>query len=968
MPNRFLKLLAFSVNKGESILLYGFSLDTEQEQRPWKQVKDDQQKAIWQAVLTSEKADQFEQQLTLSQNIELGNEIYLCAPTLTIRHAVLSNEGHKQQDGPVPAYQHLTEFWNTRKAELLQQIEESLVCKDKARYDQMMNLLAWLKKECGVDFALQGHRFGNYEHYQKPKPSMHFDIECTNDGSQSVVLRRSEDLDRACVVNCSLAGRGRWMNNRIGMLAVGETTLVFTADEPIACVAVQVWDTETGKLAFSKTERYWGSSVHLTGTIESWYQFEDNWSKKLMKSASNRASIIENQVQTITRSSPWINQKIVSPTYNDIDDAIRNSSSLFAKYPHDTLKGAFIQNLDKDGEIYSYIKIKEYIEKPTVEKVIIADPFFSTDAAEKILCRIGRRDVQIEVITAENIKNPDNDGKKDQGDQSYWNTKNAFEKFFEERKWVIHKNLTIHILSRGNGHVFHDRYLIQYHTDGSIQGYLLSNSLNSMGKFYPFVVAPMEHGTCLGVCKYLHELCDPAIQTKIRRVERIHCDTLHPVSVENQPIMIQRYNALLPWYNDKGELVLSKAEMAEAVAAVMADETLHPYQLCHALSDISMTRYDWTNGDLAEVLRGCDYAAETFLATFPEEAARAEEAEKSHCYVRDMEDPICQLRMLLSGEEKLNLYGWNMLLMRLTHIRYTNEAWLDGAYRLMLALDPIAYIALLEKLNSPLMFAILAVPMMFDSRLDHLYHPLFCSDNSILRLLAAECMFRFMDEGEWNIKQVAKTMKDIPPAKKVLQTAYLLSRVKYRVRVLRRGQNAPEAWQEMYQELLLGTAEALSQCPDVDVEQVLQHLFECDVCSRCQMILDLAEVVKKDSPLQKDLYQQAFKVIRGGLLDEHQPLNQDLAQHLSLYLLAIEKAYGEKAEKEMLGDNKTISRSVFETATEPGLKNYCFDQWRKAHVRATWQIKLLHEYLACHPDAEKTAAWIAEWEQRMFFE
>lgn len=71
MPNRFLKLLTFSVDKGECMLLYGFSCDTEQEQRAWKQVKVDQHKEIWKAVLTPEEADRFEKKLTLSHNITL---------------------------------------------------------------------------------------------------------------------------------------------------------------------------------------------------------------------------------------------------------------------------------------------------------------------------------------------------------------------------------------------------------------------------------------------------------------------------------------------------------------------------------------------------------------------------------------------------------------------------------------------------------------------------------------------------------------------------------------------------------------------------------------------------------------------------------------------------------------------------------------------------------------------------------
>lgn len=848
---------------------------------------------------------------------------------------------------------------------MLHQIEGSMACTGKARYDQMMNLIVWLKKECGIDFVPQGHRFGNYEHYQNPDPSMHFDIEYDNVGFHSIAVRRSEGLARACVVNCSLSGRGRWMNNQVGMLAAGETTLTFIADEPISCAAVQVWDRETSQLVFTKMEKYY-DSLHMTGRIISSYQFKDTWSKELMKSASNLASIIESAVETIPRSSPWIDHKVVSPTHNAIDDAIQSSSNLFAEYAHDTFKGAFIQHFSKDGEIYSYIKIKEYIEAPTVEKVIIADPFFSIDAAEKILCRIGRTDVQIEIITTDNIMNPDSDGKQDQSDQSNWNTKHAFEAFIERRKRVVHKNLMIHILSRGNKHVFHDRYLIQHHADGSIRGYLLSNSLNSMGQFYPFVIAPMDHKTCLSVCEYLDRLCDPAIQNECRKAERIYCDTVLPMAVATSPAVKQRYDTLAPWYDDKGDLVIPKIELTEVVTAVMVDEKLSPQQQCRALSEISTTHCDWISQDLANVLQSYNNAAEIFLTAFPEEAAQAEEEEENdHPYVHDAAEPVDLLRELLCGKEKLNLGEWNKQLEYFTHIFYTKAAWLSGGYRLMLAMDPLAYVALLEKLCSPLMFMILAVPLMVDPHLEHFYHSLACSNNHLLRMLAAECMFRFVDKREWNMKQVAKILEDVPPEKRVLHTAYLLSRIKYRMRAPRRDQIVCEVWRVIYQDLLSRTAEALALCHAIDWKQVLQHLFEYDVCSRCQIVLDLADTVKKDSPLQKDLYQRAFRVIRDGLLDKHQPQGKDLTQHLSLYLIAIEKGYGEKAEKEMLGDNKTISWSVFDIATEPALRNYRFKEWQEANMRAKWQMKLLHDFWARHPEAEKTAEWIAEWEKRM---
>ena len=70
--------------------------------------------------------------------------------------------------------------------------------------------------------------------------------------------------------------------------------------------------------------------------------------------------------------------------------------------------------------------------------------------------------------------------------------------------------------------MFHDRYLIRYHKDGSTDGFLLSNSLNSMGQFYPFVIAPMDPEVCQSVDEYLREMIEPEAQEKKSEDRRVN--------------------------------------------------------------------------------------------------------------------------------------------------------------------------------------------------------------------------------------------------------------------------------------------------------------------------------------------------------------------------------------------------------------------------------------------------------------
>ena len=46
---------------------------------------------------------------------------------------------------------------------------------------------------------------------------------------------------------------------------------------------------------------------------------------------------------------------------------------------------------------------------------------------------------------------------------------------------------------------------------------------------------------------------------------------------------------------------------------------------------------------------------------------------------------------------------------------------------------------------------------------------------------------------------------------------------------------------------------------------------------------------------------------------------------------------------------------TFEQAAEPELKNYSYDKWHHAYMRAKWQLLLLTKYAKCHTEAEKNS-------------
>lgn len=163
VQNRFIKLLMFSSRENGLILLYGFSSPTQQEPYNWKRRGVSKTfRYIFKAILTESNASLFFKSLTEPGSISLG-EYTFTSPELVERSAVISNNGCKQENGPITECSVLKEFWNTHKQGILSAVENTFGLKGKKLYKVMDALLIWLQEECGVDFSKMSYRFGNFE-------------------------------------------------------------------------------------------------------------------------------------------------------------------------------------------------------------------------------------------------------------------------------------------------------------------------------------------------------------------------------------------------------------------------------------------------------------------------------------------------------------------------------------------------------------------------------------------------------------------------------------------------------------------------------------------------------------------------------------------------------------------------------------------------------------------------------------
>mgnify|MGYP006072317743 FL=1 len=405
--NRFIKLLLFSTTEGE-VLLYGFSFPTNQPFLSWKQSGiSKKHQSVLTAILPFHEAEIFEKSLTQESTLSMA-KITMKSPQLVIRPIVLVNDTHSRQYGPVVEYAHLKELWNVQKNGLFQEIIHAFGTAGKELYRDVQDLIQWCREECGIDFFSQGHRFGNFEHYQSSPLGTGFKILTHKELElKKVSIQKTEVFSRNLVVNCAAEHRKRWLINQTKLLPAEESSVEFTAKEPMSRIVVQIWDQETGELLFSDD-----STIMLRVNLEmnfgsSSYHIRDSWTKKLLQSASNRKREIEEGIETVRQVTRDRTVSVKSIFHTEIDTALETGGRLFTDYRKTRCLGAFIPNTGKDGEIDSFLKIREYLAENSVDRVILADPYFSVQAAEKLLTRIPRTNVQLDIITCHGMTDPD---------------------------------------------------------------------------------------------------------------------------------------------------------------------------------------------------------------------------------------------------------------------------------------------------------------------------------------------------------------------------------------------------------------------------------------------------------------------------------------------------------------------------------------------------------------------------------
>ena len=178
--NYFIKLLTFSTNDNNSLLLYGFCCATNQGVYDWKEDSSSKKnRSIWKSILNEDKCKVILERLTEPGELLLSNKSFT-SPELLKRSDVLSNDRFNERSGPIKEYRKLTEFWNTHKKDLYNKIKQEFErngIEGKEFYYSTVELFDWVNQECGINMRTNGYRLGNFEFYHPLKHKFDFIIE-----------------------------------------------------------------------------------------------------------------------------------------------------------------------------------------------------------------------------------------------------------------------------------------------------------------------------------------------------------------------------------------------------------------------------------------------------------------------------------------------------------------------------------------------------------------------------------------------------------------------------------------------------------------------------------------------------------------------------------------------------------------------------------------------------------------------
>lgn len=610
------------------------------------------------------------------------------------------------------------EYWNLDKEWLFQEILAGYdSCEAKTQREKVRGVLQVLSEETGICFLQDAaERLGNIEIYQPSDYQESFSWEMEKK-EKKLLLKKKVMVEEELVVNCILENADRVVFNQVVTWVPEEQVLEFSSEEVISQIQISIWRQSDGKLIYFDAGNLARQLVLTTHLMSGrYYRIRDRWSEQLKKTFSGNPKQLEKleKIQQIKkRENPMVSRvgDFASDPWNTAGDTARRLASA---YRRGAGKGAFCKKIGEgECEIDSFCKVAEYLNESGVKQVIIVDPYFSIRAMEKLLARIENKALKLEIVTSLSRIDPDEEGAvAEQPD--YMKRVRAF---LKNNSTIIHPHLKILNVTLNEKTAIHDRYLLRLKEDGSMDGYLLSNSLNAAGKNYSFVTARMDQDVVYEVLDYVRQITDEEIQAKQAKKKRLQIETLwdtfekQPTSEVTEPVSCPNW-----------ELVM-KAEMAEEKKFAMKDFFEEGWNDTEEYAIENLERFCWylyhSNELSAEEgvrwMRECGMDSKHMISLCRKLAAELEEEEL--CYEeqnRQREYWECSVirRSLDENRQKEVVMNPQYSMEEFFHIFYAVNGYVKCLYEVLFEFSAKELIRLMQELHSPMAFEVLLLNML----------------------------------------------------------------------------------------------------------------------------------------------------------------------------------------------------------------------------------------------------------------
>ena len=961
--NTFYKLFVVKGTEDTCILLYGYGLPDNNETRDWNSGLIDKKLKLYRltCVMDKDNSSKFQCELMNTGDIKLTDEFkikgnYVKRPDIL----TYSRDKFNNKVSILKSISKVTEYWNINKELLFRELQNVYINKEvKKQREKIHDVIYNVSKEISINLLNEAsERVGNIEVYLPNSFKGKFEYETKrienkkmNDISvKGIRVKKINNNESDLLVNCVLNNGNRCVLNQIKEMKIKDSYIDFDANEEISEVNIDIWNKESTELVYSCHEnlmRQVIGSININNNSS--YILHDEWTNKLEKTFGGSEAKIKklDQIRKIEFNNSEMVSKVGNYKNDPWNESGRISRRLVRKYRYENVKGAFCKKVGEgECEIDSFCKVAEYLNKPYVDRAIIVDPYFSIKAMEKFLGRITNGKLKLEVVTSLNDIDPD----KDVNESKNTNYLNEVKDFLKKNADIIHKHLRIFNITQNGKTAIHDRYLLRLLSDGSMDGYLLSNSLNSAGQNYSFVIAPMDKEVVYSVLEYVNEIKDNEIQKKKNKKERLAIETLWDTYDEKYKKEMSEIIDSKPW-----ELYM-RDNYSSGQSLKLKDVFLNGWNSTKEKAKENILKLCWylyhsndkkIRKDLNEFINKID--KNKIFDICNDIALELEEEEKQY-EENDLNSKMSEVytyRNALDIDKQDSVKINSQYLMRYPIYEiYKVNNYLSCLYEIIYDIEPIKLVDIMENAHSPKALQVLLLKMICDRDINlEIYNRLLSSEFEWLNKLA----YYYLDEVV--IKKVKnkeypdhKIFNNIEKETLIYQYASCIEEISFRRNQISKNDSCLEIleiYDDEFEFYVKEDAKLINEGISIDENKLFKLLNGPNEKINCEnyyyLIQNLNNDIDKNIFLIRiiDLLKQKWSG------DEHFISGCDYrVTYYAAYSCLI---YWNNSVDIMFKELK-INNNNLKIATEPGKYDMDFDSWNKSVQKVLWQLLFLKNY------------------------